>query len=86
MTLLGADSWRIDCHLSLDERYERKGNLRRHNDTLGTDCMGCRTIVEYLREKSFSKSRFDSDIDPKIQEENFIDEATLGIFKKCPFS
>jgi hypothetical protein len=28
----------------------------------------------------------DTDLEPKIQEENFIDEAILSALEKCPFS
>jgi hypothetical protein len=29
---------------------------------------------------------FDTDFEPKIEEENFIDEAILGALEECPFS
>jgi hypothetical protein len=41
---------------------------------------------EVSQGKDFSKSMLDTDFEPKIEEENFIDEAILGVFEECPFS
>jgi hypothetical protein len=38
------------------------------NDALGADCIDCSTVTKYLREKGFSKSMFDTDLEPKIEE------------------
>jgi hypothetical protein len=56
------------------------------NDPLGADCVGYPNVTEYLREKSFSKSMLDADFEPKIEEENLIDEAIHGALEECPFS
>jgi hypothetical protein len=56
------------------------------NNTLGADCIGYSTVWKYLREKSFSKSMLDMVFEPKIEEENFIDEAVFGVFEDCSFS
>jgi hypothetical protein len=56
------------------------------NNTLGADCIGHSTVTKYLMEKSFSKLMLDMDFEPKIEGENFIDEAILGDLEKCPFS
>jgi hypothetical protein len=55
-------------------------------DTLGVKWIGYSTVTKYLREKSASKSMLDTDFEPKIKDENFIDEAILGVLEKCPFS
>jgi hypothetical protein len=55
------------------------------NRTPGADCIDHSTVTKYLREKSFSKSMLDMDFEPKIEEENFIDEAILGALEGCPF-
>jgi hypothetical protein len=52
--------------------------------TLGADCIGYPTVTKYLRERSFSKSMVDTDFEPKIEEEDFIDEAILGALEECP--
>jgi hypothetical protein len=56
------------------------------NGTLGADRIGYSTVVKFLREKTFSKSMRDRDFDPKIKEEQFIDEAILGALDECLFS
>jgi hypothetical protein len=56
------------------------------SDTLGIDCTGYSTAAKYLREKLFSKSMLDTDFEPKIDEENFINETILGALEECPFS
>jgi hypothetical protein len=56
------------------------------NDILGADCIGYSTVTKYLREKSFSKSMLDADFEPKIEDENFIDEAIIGALEECPFA
>jgi hypothetical protein len=56
------------------------------NNTLGADCIGYSTVTKYLKEKSFSKSMLDRDFDPKIEEENFIDETIFAVIEKYPFS
>jgi hypothetical protein len=56
------------------------------NDTLGADCIGHSIVTKYFREKCFSKSMFDADNKSKIEDENFIDGASLGALEKCPFS
>jgi hypothetical protein len=48
------------------------------NDILQADCIGHSTITKELREKSFLKSMLDTDFEPKIKEENCIDEVILG--------
>jgi hypothetical protein len=54
--------------------------------TLGTDCIDYSTVKKHLREKSFSKSMLDTDLELKIEDENFIDEAILGALEECAFS
>jgi hypothetical protein len=56
------------------------------NDTLGADCIGYSTVTKYLKEKSFSKSMLGTDFEPKIEEENCIDESNSGALEKCAFS
>jgi hypothetical protein len=56
------------------------------NDILGTDCVGYSTVTKFLKARNFSKSMLDTDFEPKIEEENFIDEAILGALEKYPFS
>jgi hypothetical protein len=56
------------------------------DDILGAACIALSTVTKYLREKSFSQSMLDTDFQPKIEEENFIDEAILGALEECPFS
>jgi hypothetical protein len=56
------------------------------NDTLGADCVGYSTVTKHFREKSFSKTMLDTDFEPKIEDENFIDEAILGALEECLFS
>jgi hypothetical protein len=58
------------------------------NGTLRADCIGysTTTVMTHLREKSFSKSMLDTDLELKIEDENFIDEAILGALEECPFS
>jgi hypothetical protein len=63
------------------------------NDTLGTDSIGYSTTTKYLKEKSFLKSVLEMDFEPKIKEENFvdenesfIDEAILGALEEFHFS
>jgi hypothetical protein len=56
------------------------------NDTLGADWIGYSTVRKHLREISFSSRMLDKDFEPKIKEENFIDEAILRAFEECPFS
>jgi hypothetical protein len=55
------------------------------NNTLGADCIGYSTVTKYLREK-VSKSMLDTDLESKIEEENFIDEGILGALEEYPFS
>jgi hypothetical protein len=76
----------LDCYLSLDERYERKGNLRRHERHSWSRLYWLLDCHEVSQGKSFSKSMLDMDFEPKIEGENFIDEAILGALEKCPFS
>jgi hypothetical protein len=56
------------------------------NDTLGADCIGYSTLTKYFREKSFSRSNLDTDSEPKIEEENFSDEAIIEALEEFPFS
>jgi hypothetical protein len=56
------------------------------NDPLGADCIGYLTVTKHLRKKGFSKSMLETDFEPKIEKENFIDEAILGLLEECPFS
>jgi hypothetical protein len=42
------------------------------NNTLGTDGVGYSTVTQYLREKSFSKSMFDTDLEPKLKGKFYI--------------
>jgi hypothetical protein len=56
------------------------------NNILGADRIADSAVTKYLRETSFSKSMLDTDFEPKIEEENFIDESILGALKECPFS
>jgi hypothetical protein len=55
-------------------------------DTLGVDRMSYSTLMKDLREKRVSKSMLDTDFEPKIEEENFIDDAIHGAVEECPFS
>jgi hypothetical protein len=55
------------------------------NNSLGVDCIGYSTVTKYPGKK-FSKSMFDTDFEPKIEEENFIDEAILGALEECLFT
>jgi phage-related protein len=56
------------------------------NDTLGADCIGYSNVRKYLRESNFSKSMLDMDFEPKIEEENFIDEAILETLEEYHFA
>jgi hypothetical protein len=56
------------------------------NDTLGADCIGYSIITKHLREKSFLNSILDTNFEPKIEEENFIDEAIIAALEECPLS
>jgi hypothetical protein len=56
------------------------------NDALGGDCIGYSTVRKHLSEKSFSQSMLDTDFEPKIEEDNFIDEPIFGALEECPFS
>jgi hypothetical protein len=56
------------------------------NGTLGADCIGYSTVTKHLREKSFSKSMLDTDFEPKIEEENFIDEVIHAVLEEWSFS
>jgi hypothetical protein len=56
------------------------------NDTLGADCVGYSIVTKYFKEKRFSKSMLDTDFEPKIEEEKFIDEAILRALEEYLFS
>jgi hypothetical protein len=56
------------------------------NNTLGADCIGYSTITKHLRENRFSKSMLDTDFEPKIKGENFIDEVIVRALEECLFS
>jgi hypothetical protein len=75
----------IVAYLSSKDMNARK-TYPNMNDTLGADCIGDLTITKDLRKKSFSKSMLETDFEPKIEEENLIDEAILRALEECPFS
>jgi hypothetical protein len=54
------------------------------NDTLGAHYIGYSTVTKYLTKKS--QSMFDMDFEPKIREEDFIDEPILGALEECSFA
>jgi hypothetical protein len=56
------------------------------NDTLGADHISSSAVTKHLSEKNLSKSILDTDFDPKIEEEDFIDEAILGVLEEYPLS
>jgi hypothetical protein len=56
------------------------------NETHRADCIGYSTFTKYLRERSVSKSMLDTDFEPKIEEENFIDAPILEALEECSFS
>jgi hypothetical protein len=72
-------------HLSIKDMNARK-ICADMNDTLGADCIGYSTVTKYLGEKSLSKSMLDMDFEPKIEEENFIDEPIPRALEECSFS
>jgi hypothetical protein len=76
----------LDCHLPLDEKSKRKGNLRRHERYSWSRLHWLLNCHEVSQKRSLSKSILDTDFEPKIEEENFTDEAILGALEKCPFS
>jgi hypothetical protein len=55
------------------------------NDTLGAECIGYSTVTKYLRGKCVSKSMLNTNFEPQMKEENFIDEAILGVLEECLF-
>jgi hypothetical protein len=56
------------------------------NDTFGADCVGYSTVINYLRERSFSKLMLNTNIKRKIKKENFINKAIIGALEECSFS
>jgi hypothetical protein len=56
------------------------------NITLGANYIDSSTVTKYLRGQSFSKLMLNTDFEPKIEEENIIDEEILGALGECPFS
>jgi hypothetical protein len=73
------------CHLSLDERYERKGNLRRYERHSWGRPYYPLNCHEVSQGKSFSKSTLDTDFEPKIEEEDIIDKTILGVLEEHHF-
>jgi hypothetical protein len=55
------------------------------NGTLG-QVVFAPNCCEVSQGESFSKSMLDTDFEPKIEEENFIDEAILRALQEYPFS
>jgi hypothetical protein len=82
----GQNVFSLDCHLSLDERHERKANLHRHERHSWSRLYWLLNCHEVSQGKGFSQSIFNTDFEPKIEEENFIDRAILETLEECPFS
>jgi hypothetical protein len=83
--IMGQNGSPLDSHLSLNEGYERKENLHRHEQPSWSRLYELLNCHEVSQSKSFSKSKLDTDFEPKIEEENFIDEAILGALEDTPF-
>jgi hypothetical protein len=67
----------LDCHLSLDGRYERKGNLRRHERQSWRRLYWLLNRHEVSQGTNFLKWMLGTDFELEIKEENFFDEAIL---------
>jgi hypothetical protein len=52
---------------------------------LGAHCIGYSTVTKHLRENSFSKSMLDTDVEPKIEEENSLMKRCLGLLENVCF-
>jgi hypothetical protein len=86
MYVRGQNGSPLDCHLSLDEKYERKRNLGRHEQHPCSILYRLLNYYEVSQGKSFSKSLLATDFGRKIKEEDSIDEAIIGTLEECPFS
>jgi hypothetical protein len=86
MYVKGQNESPLDCYLSLDERYEHKGNLRRHEQPSWSRLYWLLNCHEVSQGKGFSKLMLNTNFEQKIEEENFIDEAILGTIEECSFS